>query len=423
MLFYPLYRTPRLTIDRDEGRSNLLLANGKPLLREPLPEYATEAELSEAAIKEIQFLVIRDLVDIVPKLRQFNMETSFVQLPINDMNVIRKAAFLRGHILYITKKIGFAIGKRMWLREIKNPNHPIEVFQGNLAKLQVISCDWACSALPKVTHDDIYANGRVGGGRGFAREWLFEFAEEHNIVITSIPMHPLEIEAPSPEIIEKPPVKNDLKPQPVEELDLNPAKRFPLDTKGLLKTRETNGGTLSDHTFQNIVTRIKLDAREPIYCIDSQPANRYQMMQYIPWAISEGRTLREICKGINGTPTMLEIARWLQWYPDFRREMETAEAIQAHTFVDWAQEIIMGSSNDRDALNLAKAQASFMLKRAALQSEKFREKKVIQTENLDNKNEAEVKRKLKMLLRGDVVADIIDVDPEPKEELESEDVG
>ena len=147
------------------------------------------------------------------------------------------------------------------------------------------------------------------------------------------------------------------------------------------------------------------------------------MMQYIPWAISEGRTLREICKGINGTPTMLEIARWLQWYPDFRREMETAEAIQAHTFVDWAQEIIMGSSNDRDALNLAKAQASFMLKRAALQSEKFREKKVIQTENLDNKNEAEVKRKLKMLLRGDVVADIIDVDPEPKEELESEDVG
>jgi hypothetical protein len=52
-----------------------------------------------------------------------------------------------------------------------------------------------------------------------------------------------------------------------------------------------------------------------------------------------------------------------------------------------------------------------MIKRAAIQSEKFREKKVIQTESLDNKNEVEVKRKLKMLLRGEVVSDIIDVTP------------
>jgi hypothetical protein len=147
------------------------------------------------------------------------------------------------------------------------------------------------------------------------------------------------------------------------------------------------------------------------------------MMQYIPWAISEGKTLREICKGVNGTPTMLEISRWLQWYPDFKHELETAEMIQAHTFVDWAQEIIMGANADKDNLNLAKAQANFMLKRAALQSEKFREKKVIQTENLDLKNEAEVRRKLKMLIRNQVVSEIIDVEPEPTEELESENAG
>jgi hypothetical protein len=420
MLFYKHYRTPRLTIDREDGHANLLIANGKPLLKDPLPEDASEDDLKAAAIKEITFLVIRDLVDIVPKLRQFNTEKPFIQLPIHDMNVIRKAAFLRGHIPYITKKIGAEIGKRIWLREIKRPTYPVEYFQGNLERMQVISCDWACSVLPEVVHNDVYANGRLGGGRGFAREWLFDFAQENDILISSIPIHPLEKASPELEVVEKPILKNDLKPAPDGELDLNPGKKFPLDAKGLLKTREANGSTLSDHTFQNIVMRIKMDAREPIYCIDSQPANRYQMMQYIPWAISEGKTLREICKGINGTPTMLEIARWLQWYPDFRREMETAEAIQAHTFVDWAQEIIMESSADRDKLNLAKAQANFMLKRAALQSEKFREKKVIQTENLDNKNEAEVKRKLKMLLRGDVVADIIDVEPEPKDELESE---
>jgi hypothetical protein len=168
-----------------------------------------------------------------------------------------------------------------------------------------------------------------------------------------------------------------------------------------------------------------MDAREPIYRIESQPANRYHMMQYIPWALSEGKTLREICKGVNGTPTMLEIARWLQWYPDFRREMESAEAIQAHVFVDQAQEIIMTSGYDKDVLNLAKAQASFLLKRAALQSEKFREKKVIQTENLDLKNEADIKRKLKMLLKGDsagVMSEIIDIEAEhPEPEMENQD--
>jgi hypothetical protein len=76
---------------------------------------------------------------------------------------------------------------------------------------------------------------------------------------------------------------------------------------------------------------------------------------------------------------------------------------------------------------VAKAQSGFLMQRAALQSEKFREKKVIQTENLDNKNEAEVKRKLKMLLRGEVVSDIIEVEayppvPKPVPEFGEEDV-
>jgi hypothetical protein len=186
-----------------------------------------------------------------------------------------------------------------------------------------------------------------------------------------------------------------------------------VDKDFVLATREQGGAILSDKTFNSIIMRIKADARQPIYRIDQEPANRYQMMQYIPWAITEGQTLRDICKGINGTPSMLEIARWLQYYPDFRRELEQAETIQAQVFMDHAQEIIMGLEPDtsKEALGVAKAQTNFLMKRAALQSPKFIEKKVIQTENLDMKNEAEVKRKLKMLLRGEVVSDIIELEP------------
>lgn len=384
------------------------------MLKDSLPFDTTNEELERAAIKDILFLVVRDLVDVIPLLMEFDEHDPHIQLPYLGMSKIREITFLRGHIPYLTQKVASQIGKRFWFDAIKNPKSVPEIFCGNISNIKACSCDWICSELPERLHDDIYANGKSGGGRGFNRKSIFEIAEEEGIDIGSMPQHPLERKMmilPSGPPKPKPTFRNDL-PELPEPLKVTGA-RYPMDEKFILETRESRGGILSDKTFAGVLSRIKADAREEIYCINDKPANRYQMMLYIPWAITEGKTLRDICKGVNGTPTMLEIARWLQYYPDFRRELENAEIIQAHTFVDQAQEIIMDLDDvttSKDELAIARAKSNFLLRRAALQSEKFREKKVIQTEALDNKNEAEIKRKLKMLLRGEIVTDIIEVE-------------
>jgi hypothetical protein len=384
-------------------------------LREPLPEAASEEELVQSALKEITFLVIRDLVDIMPLLREYDEKEPHIQLPIQETSKIRRIAFLRGHLPYLTQALASTIGKQYWKAAKRNPKHPPEIFTGNLSNINAYSCDWICGELPAHLHNDIYANGKPGGGRGFNREDIFAMADEMGIVIGSIPQHPLErvpmvIQVGVPKA--KPLLRNDLPEPPDGALGPSPGMKYTVDKDFILKSRESSGGVLSDKTFSGILHRIKADAREEIYRIQDKPANRYHMMQYIPWAITEGKTLRDICRGVNGTPTMLEIAKWLQYYPDFRREVETAEAIQAHTFMDQAQELVMGLPTDaaKSELAVIKFQSTFLMKRAALQSEKFREKKVIQTENLDNKNEAEIKRKLKMLLRGEAISEFIDVE-------------
>ena len=414
MIYYQFYRTPRLTVQREEAGTNIKISDGRLLLRSPLTATATDEELIAAAYKEIMFLVARDLVNIIPLLREYDTEQPCIRIPIQEATKFRRMAFLRGHIPYLTRGLAKLIGKAYWVRATKAHKNVPEIFQGNLEKMQVYSCDWVCGELPEHLHDDIYANGKPGGGRGFNREEIFVTADEEGIVISSIPEHPLERQRISLEVgpdKERPKMRNDLRPLP-EDMKVSP-KFYNVDKDFVLATREQGGATLSDKTFSSIIMRIKADARQPIYRIDAEPANRYQMMQYIPWAITEGRTLRDICKGINGTPSMLEIARWLQYYPDFRRELEQAETIQAQVFMDYAQEIIMGlePETSKEARGVAKAQTNFLMKRAALQSPKFIEKKVIQTENLDMKNEAEVKRKLKMLLRGEAVSDIIELEP------------
>ena len=415
MNFYPLFRTPHLNVQRKDGLINVLLADGRRLLRESLVENDTSLdELTQFAQKEILFLVVRDLFNVVPLLRPFNEKMEYIQLLRNDVRNIRRISFLRGHIPYLPANMASKIGAHFWFQAKRKFKYDEEVFIGNMEKMKVYSCDFICGELPAHLHDDIYANGRIGGGRGFNKEDIFVFAEEHGIVISSIPVHPLERSAPVVELAkgeDKPPVHNGL-PVPPQALPAT-GSDYPVDAEGVRALKERSRATVSDSSFNSIMARLRMDARENVYCIGTNLVNRFQMMRYIPWAITQGKTLRELCKGVSGTPSMLEIANWLQYYPDFRRELEAAEEIQAHVFMDMAQEFIMdlGDEESKDRISVARLKSNFMIKRAAIQSEKFREKKVIQTESLDNKNEAEVKRKLKMLLRGEVVSDIIDVTP------------
>jgi len=415
MNFYPLFRTPHLNVQRKDGRINVLLGDGRCLLRESLVENDTSLdELTQFAQKEILFLAVRDLFNIVPLLKPFDEKMEYIQLQRNETRDIRRMSFLRGHILYLPVNLAAKIGAHYWFQAKRKFKNDEEIFCGNMDKMRVYSCDFICGELPAHLHDDVYANGRSGGGRGFNREDIFTFAVDHDIVISSMPVHPLERGATLVELareVDKPSMKNNL-PSPPSGIAAN-GNTYPIDVDSVRAMRERNGATVSDNSFDSIMLRLKLDAREKVYCIGTDVVNRFQMMRYIPWAITQGKTLRELCKGVSGTPSMLEIANWLQYYPDFRRELEAAEEIQAHVFMDMAQEFIMdlGDEESKDRISVARLKSNFMIKRAAIQSEKFREKKVIQTESLDNKNEAEVKRKLKMLLRGEVVSDIIDVTP------------
>ena len=354
-------------------------------------------------------------MDLLPLLREFDPEKPYVEIRIEDMAEIRRIAFLRGHIPYLPQRLARLIGKGPWKRAEKYPNFRPEYFQGNMPKMLVMSCDFVCSMLDPVVHGDVYANGRIGGGRGFNRESIFELAADRGIVISSIPQHPLERNVsilPLAECGRPNEVVNDLPPPP-PFID-NPTMRdFPLAKENIRKQREGDGQTLSDNTFNNIIARLTSDAREKIYRVGKQAMNRLEMMMYIPWAISEGKTRREICKGINGTPSMMEIAKWESLYPDFKESLRLAELVQAHTFMDLAHEIVMEVGADKDEIARAKLQSNFLAKRAALQNENFRDKQVIQTENLNEKNEMELKKTLKMLLLGnpDAVSDFIDITP------------
>lgn len=395
----------------------MLTRDGRSLLRNPLPPDATSGELTRAALKDILELVVRDLVDLIPLLREFDLAGENLELPIGEMNEIRRMAFIRGHIPYVTNRTANVIGKALWRKAIKDPPTLPEVMSGNMPSMRVFTCDWVCSVLPAVVHGDIYANGREGGGRGFNRESIFELAADRDIIINSLPSHPLERSTailPLAECITGPEeVKNDL-PAPPEFPEAT-SRDFPLDKATLRDEREQNGYLMSDHAFTNMVNRIGMDARERIYRVGKMAMNRLEMMKYLPWAMTEGSTRRELCKGINGTPSMLEVAKWESMYPDFKENMRVAEQVQAHTFMDQAHEIVMGTIADKDQIALAKLQSNFLVKRAALQDEKFRDKQVIQTENLNQKNEAELKHKLKMLILGnmDAIGDIIDVTPQP----------
>jgi len=192
MDFYPHYRTPHLTIRRDETQSTVLIQDGRSLLKDPLPPDATLDELRNAATTEILTLVVRDLVDLIPLLREHDVEAPYIEIDEQEMKVIRRMAFLRGRILFLPKQTARKLGKRMWTQAMKSPFFKPEEFEGNMPSMVVFSCDFVCSQLYPPIYPDIYANGRTGGGRGFNKESVFDLASDRGILISSMPQHPLE---------------------------------------------------------------------------------------------------------------------------------------------------------------------------------------------------------------------------------------
>jgi hypothetical protein len=198
---------------------------------------------------------------------------------------------------------------------------------------------------------------------------------------------------------------NDV-PKPPEILNTRAAEhKFKLSETALTKKACGLNG------YRSAYERMAANAADPIFRIGEEYVNRYQFMDYLIWALGEGHSLDSICKGRDGTPSLLEIDRWSSIHPDFANSLKSAKRVQAIRLADKAIGVVdkaveaIESADDKDAMLLAKGKLSaakiqhdVYMKRAALDNEDFRDKQVIQTEDLSKKNETELKRQAIALL-------------------------
>jgi len=414
-MFYRHFQTPHLSLCRDKDFTNIFLADGRMLLRENLPADAPVIDCYNAALNEIAFLVLRDLVDIIPLLQPCGDEHEWFALQQKDFYPIRYSAFLRGRIPFITLADLKKVTKKLWphtQRNIQNSNP--ERFPGKGKYAKVISCDWVCLVCPKPIHDDVYACGRIGSTSTFDQEYVFKEAEKRDIIIDSVIRHHLETD-----VMKK--VDGDRAKKRAYQKKSNglpippeiPAKDEADQRYGRLDVVAVKEQKrIRDQlTFNRVKNRILQQSTIPCYKIDNVAVDRHQYMAYVVWAVSEGKRISEVCLGIKGMPSLLEVYKWRQMYPDFAIDLQAAEEIQGQVFADRALEIAE-KVEEKEDIPVAKFKHRVLMERASLQAEKFRPKQVIQTEELENKNVSDLKRQLKVLLQGNIAAldGVIDVE-------------
>jgi hypothetical protein len=374
-------------------------------------------ELVDLAHQNCLYLALRNMCNITRMMRPFDPGMELIQLDTEKVHEIRYMAFLRGRIPYINQGDLKELAQGLWgITSRKIQARELETFPGS-AWFHGISCDAACSVLPVHMHEEIYRLGKLGGSRGFNKGDVWATAEEKNIVIDDIPRHPLEsldnVNEDEP-MIPRPELGNQLPPIPPHKaMNTKQAEcAYKIDTSKIWRSAKGSNG------YSAAFERLAADARDPIYLIADEWVNRFQFMNYIVWQVSEGEMLlKDVCKGRDGMPSMLEVHKWLDLHPDFNRAMRAAERVQAAVFKDKAQEIVMACS-DKDMVPVAKLQSNFFMKVAALQDEKFRDKQVIQTQDLDKRDERDLKRQLLNLLMAN--PDVIPLETIQGETVEKE---
>jgi len=404
--WYPDYRTPHLSYRKREGRLEVILSDGRPLFDPPLPEDATEEEMLERAHREILMLACRNLVNIIPLCKPYNEELPYIVLDADRHYQARYIAFLRGRIPYISMpQLRKVSGPEWGIVRMNVRDGKMEAFPGT-AKFNGLSCDSACEMLPEQMHNNVYWAGKPGGGRGFNKGDIYPIAADYNIVIDGIPRHALEDRKnlnKEPRLPKMP--ANDV-PAPPQILDTRSAEnRFKLSETALTKK------ACGLNNYRSAFERMAANAADPIFRIGEDYVNRYQFMDYLIWALGEGHSLESICKGKDGTPSLLEIDRWSTIHPDFGNSLKSAKRVQAIRLADKAIQVIdkavvaVDSASDKDEmliakgkLSAAKLQHDVYMKRAALDNEDFRDKQVIQTEDLSKKTETDLKRQALALL-------------------------
>jgi len=388
-MFYPLYQTPELNYSNNGDGIQVYLSNGAELFPEPLAPSETHDQIVREAEYNLLLLALRYYYNPIPFMMPRSDDQPKIMLTKERTRKIRYAAFLRGNIKYFRYKMLKALAGPDWKKIWQKANcHRHETFSlASSSMMEVMSVDAAMSLCSNNFHKEIEETGIVCEAKHFCMDDLYTMADAENIVIGREYLHPLERGADAPVIPDNVPV-NDL-PEPPVILPVDKAvEKFPLD-----EISETN-------------RRLRAGAEEMCYSVRGTPLNRYQFMDYLVWAVSNGEykskkinTLSSICTGLNGTPTKSEVWRWRQWHPDFDHDLKIAEKIQAEGFADKALEIAMDCEDSKD-VPVAKLQRDTLMQRAALADEKWRNKQVVQTEDLNQKNEIEIKRQLAMVLQN-----------------------
>ena len=145
--------------------------------------------------------------------------------------------------------------------------------------------------------------------------------------------------------------------------------------------------------------KAKADAVEKVWSIDGDPSNRYEVMQYLVSMVSEGVRLPQLCDA-DGMPPLIEVRRWFKRHPDFKAALDEAKEAMAERYVDHAMNILQEAEPDRTGL--AKAESELAMKMAGMMSEEFKEKKIIQTEDISHTwTEAQILARMRVLTDSD----------------------
>lgn len=140
------------------------------------------------------------------------------------------------------------------------------------------------------------------------------------------------------------------------------------------------------------------DAKEKNYKLDGKPADRYEVMEYLVALVSEGMTLVDLCKE-DGMPTLLEVRHWRKWHEAFDKELKEADACRGERLGEEAITQAMDATDDQNAA-MVKLKTETLSKAAARLNADFVEKKLVQTEDLtERQTEAQLIQRYQALVK------------------------
>lgn len=384
---YPLFRTPELNLSESEQGLQVVLGNGFDLFEQRLPLGTPQEEVILTAEATLLMLACRQYFNPIPYLQPAFDEGEKIRLTLEGTARIRKVAFLRRNVKYALRTLlSKMIGNGKAFKEFNSKVNAglMETFYMNSGKI-VVSLDSALAELPEVFHPDLLANARTAEPKYFSMDELYEIADAAHIVVGGPPCHPLE-----------------LKPSRVVVAPANPGIMLTnnLPEPPLILVADEAESKFPIVAIHNMKQRLRKSAEADRFKVGDEVLTRFQFMEYLCWCVSEGNKLSKLCTGLNGTPTMIEVGKWRQWHPDFDHDLQVAEKIRATVDADNAREVVDNAMADKDELARARFQYKAYMELAALGDEKFRQKQIIQTEDLNKKDEVEIKRQLVMMLQN-----------------------